>query len=266
MLCRVYQSMAIFCVMLVAAPMSGAVHIETEKPAVVIVFGDSITAGFSREGNDLNGNPNVEKGIGSGQTDFGLPDQFLSKFLAESRRNAVVVNWGYGGTSSTFGEMRISGNTAQTANEYDGSQYLILIMYGTNDNGQGISPSTTGFNIRNMIIRARSNGYIPFVGSLTPRDDEDVTPYNASIHQAAVTSNPPAVFVDHFTNYETVAPPDGFALLTSEFSNFKQQTVRLHPTNEGYEVIAQHWFDTVLADLIEPHPVVIAPILLLLDD
>lgn len=240
--------------------------IAEEDPAVVIVFGDSISAGFSFEGNDLSDPPesNSSKGIGSGETDFGLPDQLLRNYLNESRRKSIVVNWGYGGSSSTFGEMRISGNTAQTKGEHAGSQYIIVIMYGTNDSGQGISPSTTGFNIGQMIVRARLNDYIPVIGSLIPRDDENVVPYNDQIRSAALSAN--ALYVDHFSNYQNVAPPDGFDLLTTEFSNLKRKNVRVHPTNEGYEVIAQHWIDAALANLIEQYPPAIAPILMLLLD
>jgi lysophospholipase L1-like esterase len=253
---------AFLIIALLAISLTGS---ATEDPAVIIVFGDSITAGYNAGENDLNGNANNTKGIGSGQTNFGLPDQLLNLFLDESRRDAVVVNWGYGGTSSSFGERRISGNTAQTASEHAGSQYIILIMYGTNDFGQGIMPSTTRFNTAQMIIRARINGYNAVVGNLTPRDDEDVRPYNSQIELAAITANPPATLVNHYSHYSTF-PENGLSLLSTEFSNFKQRNIRLHPSNEGYTVIAQYWFDTVLAGLIEQRALVLSPLMLLLLD
>lgn len=262
MLSRIFLTLALLAAQVPA--MAG------NDPAVIIVFGDSISAGYNDDELDLNGNPNNQKGIGSGQTDFGLPDQELSRILDESRRSAVVVNWGYGGTSSSFGERRISGNTAQTKTEHPGSQYIVLIIYGTNDYGQGISPSTTRFNIAQMITRARANGYTPIVGALTPRDDENVTSYNSQIQLAAITANPAAQFVNHYAHFQTY-PANGLSLLNTEFSNLKQTYVRLHPSNEGYLVIAEHWLNSALATLIEPQaivvtPVVVTPVLMLLLD
>lgn len=242
-----------------------------DDPAVVVVYGDSITAGVNFQESDLNGNPNSSKGIGDGQTDYALPDQLLAKLLKDSRRKSVVVNWGRGGTPSgpteffgiQSGTERMPFNLSQTRSQIAGSQYIVLIMYGTNDFRQGLSPSDTGFNNEVMIVRARQQGFTPIVSNLTPRDDQNNSAYNAAIASAASRRNAP--FVNQFANMAAF-PENGLSLIETEFSTSQQRNIRLHPTNEGYQVIAKHWFETTLVNMIESAPPVMAPIMLLLDD
>ena len=235
------------------------VQAQVEEPlTVVAVFGDSITVGENNE------NRRLRRVLGDGRTDLGLgvglvsPDMLVSELLNTSNRPSVVVNWGAGGSPSgpslnpgleafTNGLERISSNLIQTKNEHVGDAYYVLILYGTNDPNWSIDASTTGFNIVQMIDKARSAGYVPVIGSVPPLGLSQT--YNSRIRSAASTRSAPLVDIYAvFKGNSGLFDPDG-----------------VHPTNTGYQLIAQKWFDDYLDGAIEPvlDPIM-APIIMLL--
>ena len=228
---------------------------------VIALFGDSITVG---ENNAFPWplRPFTANGRIANQGAFPPlpPSDGLDTLLIAQGRPSTVVNWGIGGSTTDTGAARIFGNIGFTRATIPADNYYVLIMYGTNDFGGGLSESTTGFNTLLMIDRARAAGYIPVIGTLTPRIDRDVTPYNQQIIAAANIRGVPVV--DHFSRFWQF----GFDLLDVEV--FNGSIVRLHPTAFGYTVIQQLWFDAFLANAIEPiGNIVISPILeLLLDE
>ncbi len=231
---------------------------------MIVLFGDSLTFG---DNNNFNGP--VSAGVGSGRTgNDGLspplpPSDKLDDLLDAKSRESTVINWGVGGTSTDFGAARILSNLNSSLIDHSADNHYILILYGTNDFSFGLSPSTTAFNIQLMIDRARSVGFTPIIGTLTPRSDRNVSDYNAQV--AATANLRGAPVVDHFTRFLQDGN-GGLDLLDLEF--FGGNPIRLHPTDEGYDVIAQTWFDQYLEnEIVEiPQTAVVAPIIQLLLD
>lgn len=248
-----------FICLLCLLPLSFSSLAQTQT--VVVLFGDSITVGFNSGRPVINGN---------GSTTLSGPRQFLSDILNNpaAPRSSTVVNWGAGGTPTTVGVARMRSNLTTTRADVDGDRFFVLIMYGTNDFGNGIGASTTAFNNRVMINIAREEGYMPVVGNITPRSDRDILPLTAEVFNAALASN--AVAVDHFTAFSQ-RPLD--ELLEQEISVISGLPIRLHPNDTGYRIIAANWFSQALNVLIprtdgtSSAPPIVAPIIqLILED
>jgi lysophospholipase L1-like esterase len=234
---------------------SGSVT-ATEPDTLVVLFGDSITAGV---------NNGFRNGIGGGATEFSAPDINLSQILKKSRRPSILVNWGHGSTTSgpaiigNDGASRISANLLSSKGQFSVTQNIVLIMYGTNDVNQGLSSADTGWFIRNMIDTAQSSGvgFTPVVATIPPRQGENVLPRNTAIRDAATSKG--IQLVDIYA-----------AITTGGGSNDAAQNTLLddgiHPSPEGYQLIAQSWFDTFLASAIDQQPPAIAAIISLLLD
>jgi hypothetical protein len=221
------------------------------------LFGDSISVGA---------NSDFPVRTGDGRTNWGYPSIYLEQILEDSRRPSVVINWGQGGSPSgpSFtanvgvgnGVERINGDLASTKQSYPGAiSYRVLILYGTNDFGYGISPSDTGFYIRQLIQRARSQGFTPVVATLLARSDRSVVETNAQISAAASAES--AALVDMYTHFNNAG---GLGLLELD------DGVRLHPTTPGYYEVASIWFNVYLKNVIgqSNSNAVITPILELL--
>lgn len=255
---------------------AGDVFASEASRTVIALFGDSTTTGFNANFGDRYGN---------GSTVRGCPTIYLTNLLRhdpqieppnscpttiydspifdanKQERNVIVANWGIGGSTTDSGISRISSNLAQTKADHVGKAYITLIIYGTNDFNSGISTSTTRFNLRQMIQSARALGYTPVLGTLTPRDDRDISPYNGAVSGAGSDEGVPVV--DHYTRF--VNQSGGWrSIVQQEVSTTTGKLVRFHPTDEGYMVIAETWFDQYLRDVIKPEQSLITPIMLLL--
>ncbi|GAA6137252.1 hypothetical protein NBRC116583_09990 [Arenicella sp. 4NH20-0111] len=240
----------------------GAQELPTSERSVVVLFGDSISVGFNADFRDKDA---------KGSTDRGCPTLYLTNLLlnqgdreaiepcsttlydspifdANQRvRNAIVVNWGEGGTSTERGLERIESHLNRSRNDYEGNRYIALIMYGTNDRNANLSSTTTGFNVRDMIIKAKQRGFTPVVANLTPRDDQNVVPYNTEIESRTKAENTAFVnLYDRFVNHS-----GGFEeLIDQENASITNEVIRLHPNDNGYLIIAETWFDEQLKGLI----------------
>jgi lysophospholipase L1-like esterase len=234
-----------------------------ENPLVVL-FGDSITAGiYNPPGGCMEGELCNSNGIGNGATEFSAPDIYLSEKLTSSRRPSTVVNWGYGGTTSGYSEVtgtpndgvgRIQSILQSSASEFPSAQNIVLIMYGTNDPSQGIPSDATGFNVGIMIDKAIVEGFLPVVATVPPRVNEDVGARNYFIKENAAGK---ATVVDVNKKITDAESEKGYALLYDG----------IHPSLEGYDVIAQAWFDDFLeAAITQQAPVILPIISYLLDD
>lgn len=263
----------------------GAVAQEGE-PSIIVLFGDSITVGENIT-SYINGEcpaaGGSRPGFGGGRTDFCTPDKELERILDQSKRDSTVVNYGHGGTptgppgtpfleNNNNGLNRIHGALSETLNQFDGSQYIAVIFYGTNDPNWEIPVDVTKQNIKTMVEIARDDyGFTPIVGNLLPRNSRNVNSIeNPKIREAAIETG--AIFVDQYSNFVAQdAIDDGIAnnlsLHDLERSSRTNAIIRLHPSKEGYTVVAQHWFDATLQQLIEPKDdAVVAPIIMLLLD
>lgn len=244
---------SMLALMLAVGMCAGNTSAAEVQPSVIALYGDSITVGYHYQ----------QYPVFSG--DEGWPTTDLITLMAASpKRSAIVDNWGVGATSSSTGVNNMNSFLSQNTSKHSGKAYYVLIMYGTNDFNANISASTTGFNNGTMIDMARSLGYTPVVGTLTPRDDQlsQVQSRNSQIATYASIKN--ALLVDHYARF--INDPGGWpSLLVTEPSGITGQPIKLHPTEAGYLVIAQTWFDAALSSLIEPDPNattnIIAPII-----
>jgi lysophospholipase L1-like esterase len=234
----------------------GSPNLSAAEPdTLVALFGDSITSGI---------NNGFSNGIGGGASQFSAPDINLSQILNTTRRPSIVVNWGHGSTTSGpsgltgfDGAGRIQANLQSSKSEFPAPQNIVLIMYGTNDVNQGLSSSDTYYFIRDIISKSKAVGFTPVVATIPPREGENVLPRNTAIRDAAVNQGIPLVDI-----YQAITNAGGS-------SNAAQNSLLddgVHPSPDGYQLIAQSWFDTFLAAAIEQQAPNIAPIISLLLD
>ena len=260
-------------ILLVSGLMISTIVGATETETLVVLFGDSITAGIyvpnGPPGAGLACQPGESpcsacfedehcNGIGGGATTFAPPDIDLGQILNKSRRPSILVNWGHGATTSgpseemlgNDGAGRIRANLLSSKSQFPAAQNIVLIMYGTNDFSQNLSSTDTGWFIRDMIKKARASdvGFTPVVATIPPRQGEDVLSRNNAITAAA--------------NVEGADIVDIYAAISNGGGNLLYDGI--HPSLEGYQVIAQSWFDTFLALAIEQQPPSIAPVIFLL--
>ncbi len=247
------------------------------------MFGDSITVGFNKDFQDRNGNGTTNRGcttlyltnmlLNQGQRTEGescRTDILNSPILDanEELRNAIVVNWGEGGTTSERGLSQITSVLNNVKATHEGNQYIILIMYGTNDPNEEISAATTGFNNREIIRRAKLQGFSIGVSNLTPRSDRNVVEYNNQIRAVALSES--VSFVDMYSRFISYAPGGFTSLIDLETNSLNGEIFRLHPNDQGYLLITETWFDQVLKSLIPvvvvDEPIDISPIMSLLLD
>jgi len=239
-------------------------HANETESATIVLFGDSITVGF---------NANFRDRFADGTTERGCPTIYLKNILLneedrdadqdcptsvfsssildanESVRDVVVANWGIGGSTTDTGAARIRSNLNETRRDFPADNYYVLIIYGTNDFDLEISTAVTRFNTQLMIQEARSAGFTPIIGTITPRDDRDIQPYNEQIVKGARAEGAPVV--DLFARF--IAQPGGWrTIVQQEVGVNSGNLVRFHPTDQGYLIIAETWFDRFLRAEIDP--------------
>ena len=148
----------------------------------------------------------------------------LQSLLAPAHPGFVVLNRGQGGETTRGGLTRLA--TILLA-DHPG---FVLVMEGTNDATFEISPDIIVANLREMVRLAKANGSIPLLGAIIPnhRDAPDargiIEAVNARLPGIAAEEG--IRFVDTFT------PLNDPGLYGSD---------RLHPTQQGYEVLAAAW-------------------------
>lgn len=286
-----YRTLQTLLVIIVLLCLNNQAQAQQADQSVVVMFGDSIMFGFNPDFN-----PDPMNDTGNGNTDLGCPTIYLRNILnkEDDRQdppcsvvvgqssirdanqlvaNASVQNWGDGGSSSSQGVARMTSNllSAQSAG-IDGQRFA-LIMYGTNDFNFGLPPDVTEANTASMIDIARQNGFTPAVSNLTPRtpginqqgEAQNLALYNNAILLAVIEKN--ADFVDMNARFNS--DPNVFQTLIS--------VDQLHPTDPGYLVLAETWFDQYLQGVISATPPIVSEpppnisfipsiLLLLLDD
>ncbi len=210
-----------------AVPATGPVMVPITLPRgsnranVYMAFGDSIT----------NGEPEV--GDGNGYR------RILQDMLRTHFGTGDVVNEGLDGTNSDRGAARIDASLSRVRPSFT------LVLYGTNDWNQCHEPPScvTIPGLRSMVRQVKSSGGHPFVGAIlpvnvgydnrTPPSRQDwVIQMNALIKQMADEEG--AVYVDLYG-----------AFARSGLSGSALYVDHLHPTEPGYRIMAQTWFDAI---------------------
>ena len=192
--------------------------IGRNRPAYYMAFGDSITDG-------------------DGSTDgAGYRNRLLGK-LQRHFGEGVMVNQGVPGTNTDFGANRILGTLAVVRPAYT------LILYGTNDWNEASCrsnfPCHTIDDLRLMVRRCKNMNSLPVLATIIPSNpDRNIPERNhwvasmnelirpmaeqegallADLEQAFLSpGNLPALFSDH-----------------------------VHPNDQGYEIMASAWFQTI---------------------
>ncbi|MEO8358926.1 MAG: SGNH/GDSL hydrolase family protein [Vicinamibacteria bacterium] len=194
----------------------------TASPGVFLAFGDSITDG--------------QVGTGDGQGYTGMLERMLSTHFGKAR----VINDGLDSSNSERGDARIQDSLA------GGRPAFTLILYGTNDWSDsrcGQQPCFTVSSLRSMVRKVKAAGGFPFVGTLlmtnvgndfraSPQRNAWVIEQNEGIRQMALEEQ--VVLVDLHRAFEL--SPLQYSELFADY---------IHPSAEGYKVLAQAWFDAI---------------------
>jgi lysophospholipase L1-like esterase len=201
----------------VTLPMGG-----TASPGVFLAFGDSITNG--------------QTGVGDGEGYTGELERRLAAHFGRAR----VINDGLDSSNSERGDNRIDSALAL------GRPGFTLILYGTNDWADARCAETPCFTIdrlRSMVRKVKGQGGHAFVGTLlmtsvgndfraSPQRNSWVAAQNDNIRRMAAEED--VVLVDHHAAFER--SPLQYSDLFADY---------IHPSAEGYKLLAQTWFDAI---------------------
>lgn len=187
-------------------------------------FGDSITYGY------IDRKPAPE---------LGYPPR-LDIILDQNFGPTQMINEGIGGETTVRGLERIDAVISARSARY------FLIMEGTNDViTPDLSMETSAFNLREMTRKCLESGLLPVIATILPRKDWlGVKPYysnrilslNEKIREIPAGLLVP--FVDMYEIFNNYPESDGglLALLSND---------RKHPSEKGYQVMAESWFDEI---------------------
>jgi len=200
----------------IQAPVEGTIR--------MLAFGDSITAGKDEDHYDETG-----EWLTAGYTVY-LQDSYCERIAA-----AEVIQEGISGEDSVQGLVRL----ASILQQYPDVHY-VLILEGTNDiNVVGLAPETTAANLGQMVDIVREAGAIPVLGTLLPRFDTDGS------RRARAEEISDAIYP--MARLRGVTLCDFQALFPKSQLLFSD--LRLHPNQEGYELMAGLWLEALVTFL-----------------
>ncbi|XCN74676.1 MAG: CFI-box-CTERM domain-containing protein [Candidatus Electrothrix aestuarii] len=171
---------------------------------VIVCFGDSITAGYK-----------------------ATPYPTNLQNMYGSAAGTQIVNAGKGGENTYRGAARISGVMDKYAPNY------VVIMEGANDVMEGISASTTVFNLNIMLKAAVAVGAKPILSTITPNSSKSgyqPENYNPGIIDLAEGGGTTLV--------------NTYANVVSNWSNLNVDGV--HPNEDGSVKIAQGFYSQLV--------------------
>jgi lysophospholipase L1-like esterase len=190
---------------------------------VIVAFGNSITAGVGDSSYP-----------GSAA---GYPFR-LEQLLKSSSPDVIVLNRGVPGEETNDGERRLS-----AVLERDDPDYVLILEGVNNIQDSGLSEAGRIANdLEAMVVEVKEYGAIPLIASLLPTKgqwawrNEVIEVLNPMIETIALRQQ--ITFVDQHAAF--MNEPDYEALLTSD---------GVHPNDEGYAVMAETWYEGMLATL-----------------
>jgi lysophospholipase L1-like esterase len=190
-------------------------------PDTYMAFGDSLTNG-------------------DGSSDEGGYRTRLESKLQSRFGHAVVLNEGESGSGSVAGAQRIAGALAQRRPAFT------LILYGTNDwsDEQGWDRTMTLRSLRRMLRAAVAAHSRPLLATLPPtnvgQDPQASVARNRWVRRTdaairALAADERVALVDLYPAFERAGHPEKL------FSD------GLHPNDAGYEVVAEAFFEAIVA-------------------
>jgi lysophospholipase L1-like esterase len=219
-------------------------RIPTLQRTSFLAFGDSVTAGEvsvpTSIGTTLDGFPSFKLIVVPGAS-YPTQLQALLRTRYITQQTAITIaNSGLPGELATAGARRFPGVMSSVRPE------VVLLLEGYNDLALGLSfASSAASAIETMAKEARNRGARVYIASLTPPraggknslPAEWVTNLNGRLRSVAAGEN--AVFVDLYQalvgNVTAYIGSDG-----------------LHPTEVGYQKIAETFFNAIQATLQNP--------------
>jgi lysophospholipase L1-like esterase len=188
------------------------------NPDLAVAVGDSITLGTLADGMAAQPYPLV-----------------LQSLLQPAHPGFVVANRGVGGETTSKGLARLAGVLAMDRPGF------VLIMEGTNDAAFGVSPDLIVANLRAMVQLAKASSSIPILGAIVPNHRDSADEAQSII--AEVNSQLPGVAAAEGVRLaNTFGPMNDAGLFGSD---------QLHPTQQGYQVLAAAWGPAVSAAISE---------------
>ena len=201
-----------------------------------VAFGDSLSDGVLGFAPFALGNAGPPVGYA-----FKLRTLLADRYTAQT---ISMTDEGVPGEGTRAGVVRLPGVLSSDAPE------VLLLWEGVNDltGGQSAAISTVANGLRSMISTARGRGVIVFLMTLLPQRPGGrratnpglIGPVNEQIRAIAAAEGVALVDVHQAFegNLETLLGPDG-----------------LHPTEQGYETVANTIFAAIRARLEAPPPV-----------
>ncbi|MCD6034651.1 MAG: Lipolytic protein family [Rickettsiales bacterium] len=187
-------------------------HAQAKTSTSVLLFGDSITAGYGLAAQD------------------SLPVQ-LENFFREKGHNIRVINGGVSGDTTTSGRSRFE----WTLKKYNPD--MVVIALGGNDVLRGFSPEITYENLDAMLAVAKEKKIPVILSSVT-------APANLGIEYRESFNK---IYPDLAKKYTVPLYP--FLLEETFGSKALMQSDGIHPTPEGSKMIAKNLGLRLLKDL-----------------
>ncbi|MEM9291848.1 MAG: GDSL-type esterase/lipase family protein [Acidobacteriota bacterium] len=209
------------CALLISAPAEA-------QQTRYLAFGDSITEGFA----DTSDTP-------------GYPPK-LENILEARGVNAEVANFGLGGETTAEGVTRVDEALATGGD-------VLLLMEGTNDINQRLSPETVRFNLDRIADKAEAQGLEVILATIIPRlpsanfDGSNRITGQLGNEIRSLAFEEGRELADPFQ--ALISDPDAFSEL------YAGGTDRIHLNTDGYQEVAEVWAN-VITDLDDVPPVV----------
>jgi lysophospholipase L1-like esterase len=208
-----------------ALALLGSLAAAPASPAqLFLAFGDSITAGV---GDD------------QGRAEKGYPPRLRDLLIAAGQPGVEVENAGVGGEDTAEGLSRIRPILHDTLAE------VLLLMEGTNDIANDISPETTRFNLGKMAEAARESGLTVVHATVIPRipsaklDPQNIVTQRMVQGIRQLAGEQSRDLADPFEVFSTT--PDVF----SRYYAHSNADPVGHPNADGYDLLAEMFFDVL---------------------
>lgn len=216
---RAVSPLAVAMVFVLAAPLAAQKY---------VAVGDSITFGFADDPN---------------RSEKGYPPR-LEDLLVARGRNATVVNAGISGETTAEALSRIDSVLA-------GGHEALLLMEGTNDIGQRLSPETIRFNLDQIAQRAELRSIAVTLGTVVPRlPSANFDGRNRVTRRLAQEIR----VIAHGARRGLVDPFEIFITTPNVFGRYYVGNGdNLHPNAAGYDALALAFADVLTgADTLPP--------------
>ncbi|MEA2115039.1 MAG: GDSL-type esterase/lipase family protein [Thermodesulfobacteriota bacterium] len=231
----------------------------------ILAFGDSITQGFARDADgEEYGILEPPRGARIDWWGYEIKLEYMLEHTLGTGTSSIY-NWGYHGLRSDSA-LRCDQDwdcidDVLASREAD----MILILLGANDPYDGISASTTKYNLSEMIDKSRARGVVPVLGTITPNSSDEALFDPALINKSY---NP---LIRDLAEEKKVPLAEHYEAMDQNWDLLYTSGDGLHLNDEpGNKKLAQNWHKAIIKYLTdpdpepEPEPVILSPILYLL--